>query len=95
MQTMELGQDRLTPFIGAAFIAQVPLGSWSETATNGFSGAQVFTFSEGANDQYGASFEAGLEFAAIAGWTAYISFNGMAMTDTTVFGGQIGINLAF
>jgi uncharacterized protein YhjY with autotransporter beta-barrel domain len=95
MKTFGLGADRLTPYLGAAFIAQVPLGSWSESATNGFSGAQVFTFSEGADDQYGASFEAGLEFASIGGWTAYVSFNGLAMTDTTVFGGQLGINLSF
>lgn len=95
MKTFGLGADRLTPYLGAAFIAQVPLGSWSESATNGFSGAQVFTFSEGADDQYGASFEAGLEFANVGGWTAYVSFNGLAMTDTTVFGGQIGINLSF
>ena len=95
MQTFAVGKDRLTPFVGAAFVAQVPLGSWSESATNGFSGAQVFTFGEGADDQYGASFQAGVEFAAARGWTAYISFNGMAMTDTTVYGGQIGMNIAF
>lgn len=95
MQTLVVGKDRLTPFVGAAFVAQVPLGSWSETATNGFSGAQVFTFGEGANDQYGASFQAGLEFATTLGWTAYVSFNGMAMTDTTVYGGQLGINVVF
>jgi uncharacterized protein with beta-barrel porin domain len=95
MKTFGLGEDRLTPYLGAAFVAQVPLGSWSESATNGFSGAQVFTFSEGADDQYGASFEAGLEFANVGGWTAYVSFNGLAMTDTTVFGGQLGINLSF
>jgi hypothetical protein len=28
-------------------------------------------------------------------WTAYVSFNGMAMTDTTVYGGQIGISIPF
>jgi outer membrane autotransporter protein len=95
MQSFDLGADRLTPYLGAAFVAQVPLGSWSETATNGFSGAQVFTYGEGADDQYGASFEAGLEFATSNRWTAYISFNGMAMTDTTVYGGQIGINIPF
>jgi outer membrane autotransporter protein len=95
MQSFDVGNDRLTPYVGAAFVAQVPLGSWTESATNGFSGAQVFTYSEGADDQYGASFEAGLEFATSNRWTAYISFNGMAMTDTTVFGGQIGINIPF
>ena len=95
MQGMEIDRDRLTPYLGAAFVAQVPLGSWSESATNGFSGAQVFEYGEGADDQYGASFQAGLEFATTQGWTAYISFNGMAMTDTTVYGGQVGINLTF
>ena len=95
MQSFAIGQDKLTPYLGAAFLAQVPLGSWSESATNGFSGAQVFTFSEGADDQYGASFQAGLEFAASAGWSAYISFNGMALTDTTVYGGQVGISIGF
>jgi hypothetical protein len=95
MKTFGFGQDRVTPFLGAAFIAQLPIGSWSETATNGFTGAQVFTFSEGAAEQYGASFEGGLELASIGGWTAYVSFNGMAMTDTTILGGQIGINLSF
>jgi uncharacterized protein YhjY with autotransporter beta-barrel domain len=95
MQSFSVGQDKLTPFVGAAFVAQVPLGSWTESATNGFSGAQVFSYGEGADNQYGASFEAGLEFAAANQWTAYISFNGMAMTDTTVFGGQIGVNIPF
>ncbi|NBV62954.1 MAG: autotransporter outer membrane beta-barrel domain-containing protein [Planctomycetes bacterium] len=95
MQSFEIGRDRLTPYVGAAFVAQLPLGSWSESATNGFSGAQVFSYSEGADNQYGASFQAGLEFATANRWTAYISFNGMAMTDTTVYGGQIGINIPF
>jgi outer membrane autotransporter protein len=95
MQSFDVGRDRITPFVGAAFVAQLPLGSWSESATNGFSGAQVFSYSEGADNQYGASFQAGLEFATANRWTAYISFNGMAMTDTTLYGGQIGINIPF
>ena len=95
MQSFDIGRDRLTPYVGAAFVAQLPLGSWSESATNGFSGAQVFSYSEGADNQYGASFQAGLEFATANRWTAYISFNGMAMTDTTLYGGQIGINIPF
>ena len=95
MQSFDVGRDRITPFVGAAFVAQLPLGGWSESATNGFSGAQVFSYSEGADNQYGASFQAGLEFATVNRWTAYISFNGMAMTDTTLYGGQIGINIPF
>lgn len=95
MQTFQVGRDRVTPYFGAAFIAQLPLGTWSETASSSFSGANVFSFTEGADEQYGASYQAGLEFAAAERWTAYISFNGMSMTDTNVFGGQIGINFEF
>jgi uncharacterized protein YhjY with autotransporter beta-barrel domain len=95
MQTFQVGRDRVTPYFGAAFIAQLPLGTWSETASSSFSGADVFSFTEGTDEQYGASYQAGLEFAAAERWTAYISFNGMSMTDTNVFGGQIGINFEF
>ena len=95
MQTFQVGRDRVTPYFGASFIAQLPLGTWSETASSSFSGADVFSFTEGTDEQYGASYQAGLEFAAAERWTAYISFNGMSMTDTNVFGGQIGINFEF
>jgi outer membrane autotransporter protein len=85
----------LSPFVGAAFLAQVPLGDWSTTATNAFDAGNVFTFEEGPNDRYGATFEAGIEWANLQGMTVYASFNGMAAGGKERFGGQVGVIVPF
>ncbi len=95
MNSFNVGDDVITPYVGAAFMAQVPVGSWSQNYTSSFSSSQVFSGGTGPNDQYGATFEAGLQMATKSGWTAYVSFNGAAMTNTQIYGGQIGIQLQF
>jgi hypothetical protein len=45
--------------------------------------------------RYGASFEAGVEFASYKGITAYCSFNGMQFENEQQYGGQIGVIVPF
>ncbi|MFM9145904.1 MAG: autotransporter outer membrane beta-barrel domain-containing protein, partial [Phycisphaerales bacterium] len=95
IHSYRFGSGVLSPFVGAAFLAQVPLGDWSTTATNVFDAGNTFTFEEGPNDRYGATVEAGIEWANIQGMTVYTSFNALAAGGKERFGGQVGVFVPF
>lgn len=95
MHGMRMGGSVLTPYVGGGFTAMVPLGDWSTTATNSFSGLPGFTVTADPETRYGGSVEAGMEWAMPSGLTAYASFNGLFMTDEQQYGGQVGLNIPF
>lgn len=95
MHGMRMGGSVLTPYVGGGFTANVPVGDWSTTATNAFSGLPGISVFNDPETRYGGSLEAGLEWAMPSGLTAYASFNGMFMTDAQQYGGQIGLNIPF
>lgn len=95
MHGMRMGGSVLTPYVGGGFTASVPIGDWSTSATNDFSGLPGFSVFNDPETRYGGSLEAGLEWAMPSGLTAYASFNGMFMTDAQQYGGQIGLNIPF
>jgi hypothetical protein len=95
MHTLRIDRDVLTPYIGSAFIASVPIGDWDVTATNAYSATPGYTVYGSPETRYGASFEAGVEFASYKGITAYCSFNGMQFENEQQYGGQIGVVIPF
>jgi hypothetical protein len=95
MHTLRIDRDVLTPYIGSAFIANVPIGDWDVTATNAYSATPGYTVYGSPETRYGASFEAGVEFASYKGITAYCSFNGMQFENEQQYGGQIGVIVPF
>ena len=95
MHTLRIDRDVLTPYIGSAFIANVPIGDWDVTATNAYSATPGYTVYGSPETRYGASFEAGVEFASYKGITAYCSFNGMQFENEQQYGGQIGVVVPF
>ncbi len=96
LQEFKIGSDILTPFIGAGFIAQIPVGSgWTPTYTSDFNLGEPTKMASSPEDRYGANFQAGIQFATIKGVTAYIAFDGAAMTDKQRYGGQVGLLVPF
>lgn len=95
MHTLRIDRDVLTPYIGSAFIASVPIGDWDVTATNAYSATPGYSVYGSPETRYGASFEAGVEFASYKGITAYCSFNGMQFENEQQYGGQIGVIVPF
>jgi hypothetical protein len=95
MHTLRIDRDVLTPYIGSAFIATVPIGDWDVTATNAYSATPGYSVYGSPETRYGASFEAGVEFASYKGVTAYCSFNGMQLDNEQQYGGQIGVIVPF
>jgi hypothetical protein len=95
MHTLRIDRDVLTPYIGSAFIAAVPIGDWDVTATNAYSATPGYSVYGSPETRYGASFEAGVEFASYKGITAYCSFNGMQFENEQQYGGQIGVIVPF
>ncbi len=95
MHTLRIDRDVLTPYIGSAFIAAVPIGDWDVTATNAYSATPGYSVYGSPETRYGASFEAGVEFASYKGITAYCSFNGMQLDNEQQYGGQIGVIVPF
>ena len=95
MHTLRINRDVLTPYIGSAFIANVPIGDWDVTATNAYSATPGYSVYGSPETRYGVSFEAGVEFASYKGITAYCSFNGMQFENEQQYGGQIGVIVPF
>lgn len=95
MHTLRIDRDVWTPYIGSAFIATVPIGDWDVTATNAYSATPGYSVYGSPETRYGASFEAGVEFASYKGITAYCSFNGMQLDNEQQYGGQIGVIVPF
>ena len=96
MHGFEVGTDIFTPFVGAAFLAQLPVGAgWAPTYTSDFNLGVDTQLDTGPPDRYGVSFQAGVEFARIDGMTAYVAFDGAVLTGKQRFGGQIGVLVPF
>jgi len=96
MHAYNVGTDVVTPFIGAAFLAQLPVGAgWAPVYTSEFNLNDPAQLATGPDDRYGVSFQAGLEFARISGATAYIAFDGAVLTGKQRFGGQVGVMVPF
>ena len=95
MRACRVGQNELTPFLGAAFLAQLADGSRAPGYRSDFLGLQTAAASGDARDRHGASVQAGLEFARADGVTAYLSFDGAWLADKSQYGGQIGIQIPF
>ena len=96
LQEFKIGRDILTPYIGAAFMAQIPVGDgWTPTYTSDFNLGEPTQVASSPEDRYGASFQAGIEFATVKGVTAYIAFDGAALTDKQRYGGQVGLLVPF
>lgn len=96
MHAYNVGTDIISPFIGAAFLAQLPVGAgWAPVYTSEFNLNESTQLATGPEDRYGVSFQAGLEFARISGATAYIAFDGAVLTGKQRFGGQVGVMVPF
>ncbi|MFM8698708.1 MAG: autotransporter outer membrane beta-barrel domain-containing protein, partial [Phycisphaerales bacterium] len=95
MDGIRSGRSVITPFVGAAFTAFLPVGDWGVTATNPFSGLPPISVYGDVETLYGGSVEAGVELALPDGLTLFASFNGMFLSDTQVLGGRAGIQSPF
>ena len=94
--TSREGQHVLSPFIGCAFLAQIPVGDgWAPVYTSQFNLNQPTQVPGSPEDRYGGAVQAGLEFARIDGATAYIAFDGAWLTGKQRLGGQIGVMVPF
>ena len=95
LRSFRVGRDVLSPYLGASFLVSAPVGNWGVTATNPYSTTPGYSVYGSPDTLYGGSFEAGLEFAAYSGITAYCSFNGTVFDNQQQYGGQIGIVIPF
>jgi outer membrane autotransporter protein len=95
MKTYQSGRDVFTPFVGAAFMAQLPVGTWAPQWTSDFELGQTQQLGTAPIDRYGVNVQAGLEFASYKGITAYAAFDGAWLTDKQRYGGQIGVQVPF
>lgn len=96
MHAYSHGTDIITPFIGAAFLAQLPVGAgWAPVYTSEFNLGADTQVDTTPPDRYGITVQAGLELARINGVTAYIAFDGAWVTDKQRYGGQIGVVVPF
>ena len=95
LQSIRMGRDVLSPYLGAAFIVNAPVGDWGVTATNAYSSIPGYSVYGSPDTLVGGSFELGVEFASYSGITAFCSFNGMLFENQQQYGGQIGIIVPF
>ena len=95
LQSIRMGRDVLSPYLGAAFIVNAPVGDWGVTATNAYSPIPGYSVYGSPDALVGGSFELGVEFASYSGITAFCSFNGMLFENQQQYGGQIGIIVPF
>ena len=95
MQSIRMGRDVLSPYLGAAFTVNAPVGDWGVTATNAYSSIPGYSVYGSPDTILGGSFELGVEFASYSGITAFCSFNGMLFENQQQYGGQIGIIVPF
>jgi hypothetical protein len=68
---------------------------WTTTYTSEFNLDAQTQLATTPQDRYGASFQAGVEFATIKGMTCYIAFDGAVLTDKQRYGGQMGLLVPF
>jgi outer membrane autotransporter protein len=95
MHGIRAGTSVLTPYVGGAFTAIVPMGDWSVAATNSFTSLPLVQVYGDPETQYGGSVEAGVELAMPSGFTVFVAFNGMFLNDGQVLGGSAGIVIPF
>jgi uncharacterized protein YhjY with autotransporter beta-barrel domain len=95
MHGIRSGGSVITPYVGGAFTAIVPVGDWDVTATNAFSSLPTTGVYGSPDTQYGGSMEAGVEWALPNGFTLFAAFNGMFLSDVQVYGGSAGIVIPF
>jgi fibronectin-binding autotransporter adhesin len=95
MHGIRSGGSVITPYVGGAFTAIVPVGDWDVTATNAFSSLPNTGVYGSPDTQYGGSMEAGVEWALPNGFTLFAAFNGMFLSDVQVYGGSAGIVIPF
>jgi uncharacterized protein YhjY with autotransporter beta-barrel domain len=95
MHGIRSGGAVITPYVGGAFTAIVPIGDWDVTATNAFSSMPSMGVYGDPETQYGGSMEAGVEWALPSGFTFFAAFNGMFLSDVQVYGGSAGIVIPF
>lgn len=95
MHGIRSGGSVITPYIGGAFTAVIPMGDWSVTATNSFTPLPLIQVYGDPETQYGGSVEAGVEWAMPSGFTVFAAFNGMFLSEGQVLGGSAGIVIPF
>ena len=96
MHSMVSGRDLISPYIGAAFLGQVPVGDgWAPVYTSDFNLGEATQAGDGPPDRYGVTFQAGIELARITGVTLYAAFDGAVLTGKQRFGGQFGVVVPF
>ena len=95
MQSIRMGRDVLSPYVGAAATLNAPVGDWGVTATNAYSSIPGYSVYGSPDTIFGGSFELGVEFASYSGITAFCQFNGMLFENQQQYGGQIGIIVPF
>lgn len=95
MHGIRSGGSVITPYVGGAFTAIVPMGDWTVAATNSFTSLPLIQVYGDPETQYGGSLEAGVEWAMPSGFTVFASFNGMFLSEGNVLGGSAGIVIPF
>lgn len=95
MHGIRSGGSVITPYVGGAFTAIVPMGDWSVAATNSFTSLPLVQVYGDPETQYGGSVEAGVEWAMPSGFTVFAAFNGMFLSDGQVLGGSAGVVIPF
>jgi outer membrane autotransporter protein len=96
MHASRSGSDIVTPFVGAAFLGQIPVGDgWAPVYTSDFNLNEATQVATAPMDRYGVNVQLGLELASIKGVTAFIAFDGAWLTGKQRYGGQIGVFVPF
>ena len=96
MHASRSGSDIVTPFVGAAFLGQIPVGDgWAPVYTSDFNLDEATQVATAPMDRYGVNVQLGVELASIKGMTAFIAFDGAWLTGKQRYGGQIGVFVPF
>jgi outer membrane autotransporter protein len=96
MHASRSGSDIVTPFVGAAFLGQIPVGDgWAPVYTSDFNLNEATQVATAPIDRYGVNVQLGIELASIKGMTAFIAFDGAWLTGKQRYGGQVGVFVPF